>query len=277
MGKASRGGTGKRSGKSSGAAGAGARRGPVAAGSAGSPRGSGARRSGAGVGGRTSASKPAGRGAAKASARGGAKASVKPNPKNARRVAAKTRSPIFDRPTKGEKSAPRRARPSKPKAPLGVAGRDASGAGVKFAVEAARLLSDLKCTDVLVLDVRGKSGVADYLVVGSGTSDRQMRSAGDGVADLGATMDHPAFRSDADARSTWLVLDCVDVVVHLFEPSTREYYDIETLWGDAPRVAWARGPGDVAPALVSRRSATRDESTPAPPAPGEAEAGGDER
>lgn len=203
-----------------------------------------------------------GRGAAERRPKGPAAAGAARAARGPKGKASKTH---FDRPTKGEKSAPRRAGGAKglrkPKAPAGVAGRDASGAGLRFAVEAARLLSDLKCTEVLVLDVRGKSGVADYLVVGSGTSDRQMRSAGDAVSELGAGMDHPAFRSDADTRSTWLVIDCVDVVVHLFEPTTREYYDIETLWGDAPRLPWERGKGEVAPALAARRSVRRDEST----------------
>jgi len=107
-----------------------------------------------------------------------------------------------------------------------------------FAVECARLLVADKCEHVLVLDVRGRSQVAEYVIVGSGTSDRQMNSAIDDAVELGERYGFPAMRTNKDDRSTWLLADFVDVIAHLFEPNTRAYYDIETLWGDAPRVDW---------------------------------------
>lgn len=200
---------------------------------------------------------PVKRGQAKMARKPGARGG-KPAPKGKGRAragkpkakAGKSTLPVMKKPRK----------PPPPMAPLGVAGRDPSGKSLKFAVEAARLMSDLKCTEVQLLDIRGKSGMADYLIVASGTSDRQMRSVADAVGDLGATMDHPAFRTDADQRNTWVVLDCVDVVVHLFEPSTRVYYDLETMWGDAPRLKWEREAGEAAPGLMSRpRTQTRYE------------------
>ncbi|HYE01638.1 MAG TPA: ribosome silencing factor [Phycisphaerales bacterium] len=109
-----------------------------------------------------------------------------------------------------------------------------------FAIDAARLLADDKCQDVLVLEVRGLSQVCDYLVLASGTSDRQMRSAAEHVKDLAREGGHPVFRSAVDESSTWYVLDCVDVVVHVFEPNTRSHYDLEMLWGDAEQVPWER-------------------------------------
>ena len=60
------------------------------------------------------------------------------------------------------------------------------------------------------------------------------------VEELGKDRKMPAFRSNADDRSTWLLLDFVDLVVHLFEPNTRAHYDLEMLWGDAPRLEWER-------------------------------------
>lgn len=204
------------------------------------------------------------------SARPARPSKAKPAPKAARR-AKPARPSGGKKPARAPKAfkaakAPKAPRPpkaprvKKPAAPPVIAGRDVSGKSAKFAIEAARLMDDLRCTEVVVLDVRGKSGVTDYIVVASGTSDRQMRSVADAVADLGATMDHPSFRTDGDTRSTWLVLDCVDVVVHLFEPSTRTYYDLETMWGDAPRIAWARAEGDAGPRMPARpRSITRYE------------------
>lgn len=102
------------------------------------------------------------------------------------------------------------------------------------------MLSDDKCTDVVCLDVRGLSQVSDYIVIGSGTSDRQMRSAGDDVDKLAGRMDMGRFRRSEDERATWIVMDCIDVVVHIFEPNTRSHYDLEMLWGDADRIAWER-------------------------------------
>jgi ribosome-associated protein len=109
-----------------------------------------------------------------------------------------------------------------------------------FAVEAARLIRDDKCEDVVVLDVNRHSQVTDYLIIGSGTSERQMRSVLQHVEELGAKRGFNAFRSHTDERSTWLLLDFVDVVVHLFEPNIRAHYDLETLWSDAKRVDWER-------------------------------------
>jgi ribosome-associated protein len=112
-----------------------------------------------------------------------------------------------------------------------------------FAVEAARLLGDDKCDDIVLLDVRELSQVTDFIVIGTGTSERQMRAVLHHVEDLGAGMGFSAYRSSADERATWLLADFVDVVVHVFEPNTRAHYDLEMLWGDAPRVEWARAEG----------------------------------
>lgn len=114
------------------------------------------------------------------------------------------------------------------------------GDSLGFAVAAARLCRDDHCEDVMVLDVRALSSVADYIVIASGTSDRQMRSVLRHAEELGQSVGSPAFKTSSDDRATWLIADFVDVVVHLFEPNTRSHYDLEMLWGDAPRVAWER-------------------------------------
>ena len=121
-----------------------------------------------------------------------------------------------------------------------------------MALAAARLLDDDKCEEVLVLDLRGRSQVTEFFVIASGTSQRQMRSAGLHVEELGEERGFGLFKHNLGEKdASWFVLDFVDVVVHLFEPETRLFYDIEMLWGDAPRVAWGRdgegsggGPGD---------------------------------
>ena len=112
-----------------------------------------------------------------------------------------------------------------------------------FAIDAARLLSDDRCEDIVVLDVSGVSQVTDFIVVASGTSDRQMRGSADDVKKLAEARGFPVFRHSVDARTTWYVLDSVDVVTHVFEPNTRSHYDLEMLWGDVPRVEWERPEG----------------------------------
>jgi ribosome-associated protein len=149
--------------------------------------------------------------------------------------------------------------PKPPPRPKNNATTDAGGGGAGFptrsttpveavrgfAVEAARLLSDDKCEDVVVLDVRELSQVADFIVIGSGTSERQMSSVLAHVRDLGEQMGFPSYRASTDERSTWLLADFVDVVVHVFEPNTRAHYDLEMLWGDAERLRWERDDGDT--------------------------------
>ncbi len=113
----------------------------------------------------------------------------------------------------------------------------------RFAIEAARMLADDRCEDVLCLDVRSLSQVSDYIVIASGTSDRQMRGAADDIERLADQHRFRVFRRSQDDRATWIVLDCVDIVVHIFEPNMRAHYDLEMLWGDAERVTWEREGG----------------------------------
>ena len=114
----------------------------------------------------------------------------------------------------------------------------------EFAVEAARLLSDRHCDDVRLLDVHGLSQVCDYVLIGTGTSDRQMKSLADELEELGRRHDNNLFRADIDSAATWIVVDFVDLVAHLFEPGRRAYYDLEGLWSDAEAVPWGRGDSD---------------------------------
>lgn len=112
---------------------------------------------------------------------------------------------------------------------------------LEFAREVAQLLYDDRCEDVLVLDLRGHSQVTDFFVVASGTSQRQMRSAGLHAEELAKGANVTVTRTNlSDRDADWFIIDAVDVVVHLFEPETRLFYDIEMLWGDAKRVDWRR-------------------------------------
>ena len=109
-----------------------------------------------------------------------------------------------------------------------------------FAIDAARMLRDDKCEEVVLLDVRELGQVSDFIIIASGTSDRQMRSVAKNVEDLGAKTGFNVYRREVDDRATWIIADFVDIVVHLFEPNTRSTYDLENLWADAPRIRWER-------------------------------------
>jgi ribosome-associated protein len=104
-------------------------------------------------------------------------------------------------------------------------------------------LADDRCHQVTVLDVSAVSPVTDYFVVATGTSGRQMRTAADAVEELGKGKGHGKLSRAGDESANWIIVDCFDVVVHVFTRDARSYYDVDGLWGDAKRVEWER-PGD---------------------------------
>lgn len=107
-----------------------------------------------------------------------------------------------------------------------------------FAVELARIAHDLKCEDVTGMDLRGLSGATDFTVICTGTADRQMRAAADRMIEYGKKIGERPFGVSGYDGGTWILVDFVDVVVHIFARPYREYYDLELLWGDAPRIEW---------------------------------------
>ena len=117
---------------------------------------------------------------------------------------------------------------------------EAVEAARSFAIDAARLMSDEHCEDLIIFDVRGTSSLTDFIIVGSGTSDRQMKAVAGHVSEMGRNIGYHRYSSERDDASTWVVMDFVDVMVHLFEPETRSHYDLEMMWGDCPKIDWQR-------------------------------------
>ena len=107
----------------------------------------------------------------------------------------------------------------------------------KLALLCRELADDKKAEDIAVLDVRKISSVTDYFVIASGTSDPHLRAIVDEIADR-LREDHGLRPNaiDGTLRAAWVVLDYFDVIVHVMRQDLRERYDLETLWGDAPRV-----------------------------------------
>jgi ribosome-associated protein len=106
------------------------------------------------------------------------------------------------------------------------------------ALHCARIAEDNKARDIRVLDLRGITPLYDYFVVATGTGRRQIHAIVEEVDD--------AMRSDGDTRrhiegyasGKWIVQDYGDVVVHVFDSTSRDYYGLDDLWANAPRLDW---------------------------------------
>jgi ribosome-associated protein len=100
--------------------------------------------------------------------------------------------------------------------------------------------SDGKAIDIVQLDLRGIISYTDYFVICTGRSDRQAKAIHDRIH-LGMKNDHGILprRVEGVTQANWILMDYLDVVVHVFTPDTREYYRLEQLWGEAPALAVA--------------------------------------
>ncbi|CAB4347126.1 unannotated protein [freshwater metagenome] len=107
---------------------------------------------------------------------------------------------------------------------------------------------DPKALDVVVLDLSGASAFTDAFVIATGRSDRQVKAIHDAIHQ-GMKNKHGMLPNHVEglAEGNWVLLDYGDVVVHVFTPATREYYRLETLWGDVPRRAVSAGEGEAPP------------------------------
>ena len=96
----------------------------------------------------------------------------------------------------------------------------------------------------MVLDLRGVSGFTDAFVICSGTSDRQAKAIHDGIH-IALKNEHGLLprRVEGVSESRWILMDYLDVIVHVFAPETRDFYRLETLWGDVPRKEYESRPG----------------------------------
>jgi ribosome-associated protein len=100
----------------------------------------------------------------------------------------------------------------------------------------ARATLAKRAESLLVLDLQGISGIADYFVICCGNSTTQIRAIADAVEASLKAEGVRVFHREGMPESGWLLLDYGDVVVHVFLPETREFYALERLWGDAPEL-----------------------------------------
>ena len=106
----------------------------------------------------------------------------------------------------------------------------------RLATTIAAHAADKKASDIAALDLRAVAGYTDFFVICSGNTDRQTKAIHDAIH-LGLKNDHGLLpqRVEGVAEARWILMDYLDVVVHVFTPDTRAFYRLETLWGDVPR------------------------------------------
>ena len=107
----------------------------------------------------------------------------------------------------------------------------------KLALLCRELADRRKAEDIVVLDVRKISSITDYFVIATGTSEPHLRAICDEIQDKLREEHGVKPRAvDGTLQTAWLVIDYFDVIVHVMRADVRQLYDLETLWGDAPRV-----------------------------------------
>jgi ribosome-associated protein len=106
----------------------------------------------------------------------------------------------------------------------------------RLAITIAAHAADKKASDIVALDLREVAGYTDFFVICSGNTDRQAKAIHDAVH-LGLKKQDGLLprRVEGVSEARWILMDYLDVVVHIFTPDTRDFYRLESLWGDVPR------------------------------------------
>ena len=100
------------------------------------------------------------------------------------------------------------------------------------------IASDKKASDVILLDVRDVTTIADYFVICSGNNVRQIQAIADAIDEQLEKQGAALLHREGDAETGWVLLDFGDVIVHIFGPKEREYYRLERLWNEAKTVVY---------------------------------------
>ena len=110
-------------------------------------------------------------------------------------------------------------------------------------MEAAEAASSKKAERIVILDVSELLVITDHFLVCNGNNERQVRTIADEVERiLREDRGVKPFRREGQREGRWILLDYVDFVVHVFGPEERDYYDLERLWADAPRIPFEDSP-----------------------------------
>jgi ribosome-associated protein len=106
--------------------------------------------------------------------------------------------------------------------------------GEQLAENIGKIALSKKAEDVLLIDIRAISTVADFFVITNGLSETHVRSIAEEIVKKLKEQDIHVWHVEGTPGSRWILLDLVDIVVHIFHPEARSFYQLEKLWGDAP-------------------------------------------
>lgn len=101
-------------------------------------------------------------------------------------------------------------------------------------VKIAAAAYDRKAQDLVALDTRGVASFADTFILATGNSDRHVRSITDAIEEAIAALGEKPLGIEGYQEARWVLMDLSDVIVHIFQPDVRAYYDLERLWSEAP-------------------------------------------
>ena len=109
----------------------------------------------------------------------------------------------------------------------------------QIAIDLAQTFDSTKGIDIHVLNISEISSFADFFIIVSGTSHVHVHALADRARDMMARKNITIRHSEGRESNHWILLDYNSVIVHIFSQAAREYYSVEQLWGDAPRVGWS--------------------------------------
>ena len=115
------------------------------------------------------------------------------------------------------------------------------------AVFCAREASRFKALDLVLLDVSGFSSFADFFIICTGKSSRQVQGIADNLEDSLRTGGLRPIGTEGKGEGHWVLMDYGDVIIHIFYEPVRYFYDLESLWSEASRVEWEQGPNSTIP------------------------------
>ena len=133
-------------------------------------------------------------------------------------------------PARNPKGLPTRGKPAPPRAP------DAEMPALDLARRIVELAEDKKAADIVLLDLSGLTTLADYFVICSGGSERQLDAIADGIISGMRDQKVHAFGKEGTAASHWVLVDFSSVIVHIFTPPERDYYQLEKAWSEAKTI-----------------------------------------
>ena len=113
----------------------------------------------------------------------------------------------------------------------------ASERAIDWTIRAARAASEKKATDIVAIDVSDKLAITDVFLILTGSNDRQVKAISDAVEAALDLIDVDPIRREGTQQGRWILLDYIDIVVHIQHEEERAFYDLERLWKDCPYLA----------------------------------------